>query len=314
MRVRAVVCGGREIADAAAVLGVTVVVDPSEAELALVDLRDPDGVARAAILPPDLRRVAVVGEPHVTLAGALGVRPDSIARSCEPALLGPLIAAVLPSSRRRATRSILFTTVRGGTGRTLLASNLARRLASGRSTVVLDLSADGTLAWWLGATPTSWADLESLVDELSAEHLGVVATDAVPGLRVVGGPPRAPSARLAHAALKSALDLAEMVLIDAPPLADERTTLLAGAVDRVLVTTYDDPVSVAAMSAADVPAEAWIIVSQSAATAIAGRDVFRALPRAADAIAAAAMRAAAIGGPLGRAYDELADLLAIDAE
>jgi hypothetical protein len=105
-----------------------------------------------------------------------------------------------------------------------------------------------------------------------------------------------------------------MVLIDAPPLADERTTLLAGAVDRVLVTTYDDPVSVAAMSAADVPAEAWIIVSQSAATAIAGRDVFRALPRAADAIAAAAIRSAAIGGPLGRAYDELADLLAIDAE
>jgi hypothetical protein len=40
--------------------------------------------------------------------------------------------------------------------------------------------------------------------------------------------------------------------------------------------------------------------------------VFRALPRAESVIAAAMSRPGALGGALGKAYDELAEIIAID--
>jgi hypothetical protein len=140
-----------------------------------------------------------------------------------------------------------------------------------------------------------------------------VATDVAPGLRLVGGPPFAPSVQLAQSAFRAALELSEIVLIDAPTLADERTRRLVGSVDRVIVMSYDDPISVAALASADVPESAWLIASQSVATSLGGRDVFRALPRAESAIAAATSRPNALGGPLGKAYDGLAEIIAIDA-
>jgi hypothetical protein len=103
------------------------------------------------------------------------------------------------------------------------------------------------------------------------------------------------------------------VLVDAPTLADERTRRLAGSVDRVIVMSYDDPISTAALASADVPERAWLIASQSLATSLGGRDVFRALPRAEGAVAAATSRPNALGGALGRAYDELAEIIVIDA-
>src|SRR5207302_310815 len=109
---------------------------------------------------------------QVALAGALGVPSRSVARSCEPAVLGPLIAATLPPAKRGSTRSILVTSARGGVGRSLLVANLARRLALLRATLCVDLTGDGTLSWWLGVTSGSWSDLEDLTDELTAEHLG----------------------------------------------------------------------------------------------------------------------------------------------
>jgi len=310
--VRAALYGGAELASAADVLGL-IAVDASRADLALVDLRDPEALARAATLAPDLPRVVVLGDEQVTFAGALGISGRSIARSCEPAVLGPLIAATLPAARRGSTRSVLVTSVRGGAGRSLLVANLARRLALLRTTLCLDLTGDGTLSWWLGTTTGRWSDLEDLRDELTAEHLGVVATEAAPGLRIVGGAPHAPSVQLAQSASRAALELSEVVLIDAPTLADERTRRLTGAVDRVIVLSYDDPISIAALASADVPESAWLIASQSIATTLNGRDVFRTLPRAEGAIAAATSRPNALGGALGKAYDELAELIAIDA-
>jgi len=141
----------------------------------------------------------------------------------------------------------------------------------------------------------------------------VVATDAAPGLRLVGGPPFAPTVQLTQSAFRAALELSEIVLVDAPTLADERTRRLASSVDRVIVMSYDDPISVAALASADVPEGAWLIASQSTASSLGGRDVFRALPRAEGAIAAATSRPNALGGPLGRAYDGLAEIIAIDA-
>jgi hypothetical protein len=311
LTVRVALCGGAELATAASVLGL-ITVEAARADLALVDLRDAAALSQAATLAPELPRVVVLADGQVELAGALGIPSRSVARSCEPAVLGPLIAATLPPATRRSTRSIMVTSARGGAGRSLLVANLARRLAPIRATLCLDLTGDGTLGWWLRATSGRWADLEDLTDELTAEHLGVVATDAAPGLRLVGGPPFAPTVQLAQSAFRAALELSEIVLVDAPTLADERTRRLANSVDRLIVMSYDDPISVAALAAADVPEGAWLIASQSTVTSIGGRDVFRALPRAEGAIAAATSRPDALGGTLGKAYDGLAEIVAID--
>jgi hypothetical protein len=308
---RVALVGGAELASAAEVLGL-ITVEAARADIALIDLRDAEALLRATTLPPQLPRVVVLGDEHVALAGALGVPSRSVARSCEPALLGPLIAATLPPARRGSTRSVLITSARGGAGRSLLVSNLARRLAPLRSTLCLDLAADGTLSWWLGASAGSWSDLEGLADELTAEHLGVVATDAGPGLRIVGGPPHAPTVRLAQSAFRAALQFSEIVLVDAPILADESTRQLTALVDRLIVMSYDDPISMAALAAADVPDGAWLIASQSSATSLCGRDVFRALPRAEGTVAAATSRPSAVGGSLGKVYDQIAEIIAID--
>ena len=311
MTVRVALYGGVELASAAEVLGL-ISVEAARADLAVIDLRDAEALSRATTLAPDLPRVVVLGEEQVELAGALGVPSRSVGRSCEPAVLGPLIAATVPPAKRGSTRSILITSARGGAGRSLLVSNLARRLSPLRSTLCLDLTADGTLSWWLGATAASWSDLEGLADELTAEHLGVVATEAGPGLRIVGGPPYAPTVGLARSAFRAALELSEIVLVDAPILADERTRQLITSADRVIVMSYDDPISTAALAAADVPDGAWLIASQSTATSLCGRDVFRALPRAEGTVAAATSRPGALGGTLGRAYDQIAEIIAID--
>jgi hypothetical protein len=310
MSFRVAVCGGTELAAAAGILGLTPA-EGMDAQLALVDLRDPAGVARAASFEPNVPRVLIATEAQAEILAALGLRDDHVATSCEPAVLGPAVAAALPVPRR-ATRSILLTAARGGVGRSLLAANIARRLSGTHSVLALDLTGAGPLSWWLGASPATWRDLESLTDELSAEHLAVVATEVAPGLRVAGGPPCAPSPRLGLAALRAGLDLAEVVLIDGPTIAEDRTRGLVEAVDRVLLPSYDDPVSLAALAAADLPNKAWLIASQSAAESLAGYDVFRALPRADGAIAAAAARRGAVGGALGDAYDEIAELLMID--
>jgi hypothetical protein len=311
LTVRVVLYGGPDLAAAADVLGL-IAVETARADLALIDLRDADALFQAATLAPELPRVVVLADEHVALAGALGIPSRSVARSCEPAVLGPLIAATLPSARRGSTRSVMVTSARGGAGRSLLVANLARRLAPVRATLCLDLTGDGTLGFWLGAPSRSWSDLEDLTDELNSEHLGVVATEAAPGLRLVGGPPFAPSVQLAESAFRAALGLSEVVLVDAPTLADERTRRLADSVDRVIVMSYDDPISVAALASAEVPESAWLIASQSIATSLGGRDVFRALPRAESAIAAATSRPNALGGALGKAYDGLAEIIAID--
>jgi hypothetical protein len=312
LTVRVALYGGPELAAAAEVLGL-VTVETARADLAVLDLRDPGALSEAGALAPELPRVVVLADDQVALAGALGIPSRSLARSCEPAVLGPLIAATLPSTRRGSTRSILVTSARGGAGRSLLVANLARRLAPLRTTLCLDFTGDGTLGWWLAAPSRSWSELEDLTDELTAEHLGVVATDSVTGLRLVGGPPFAPSVELAQSAFRAALGLAEIVLVDSPTLADERTRRLVGSVDRVIVMSYDDPISVAALASADVPEGAWLIASQSLATSLGGRDVFRSLPRAESAIAAATSRPNALGGALGKAYDGLAEIIASDA-
>ena len=102
MTIRVALCGGAELASAAEVLGL-IAVEAARADIALVDLRDAVALSRAATLAPELPRVVVLGDEQIALASALGVPNRSVASSCEPAVLGPLIASTLPPARRGST-------------------------------------------------------------------------------------------------------------------------------------------------------------------------------------------------------------------
>jgi Mrp family chromosome partitioning ATPase len=308
---RAVICGGDDLRAAAATLGLEQC-ETGRPDLILVDLRDPVSCAAAGALDAAIPRVAVAGENERALAAALGYDASSIAATCEPAALGPLVVAALPRAPRRATRVVVITGVRGGVGRTLLVANLARRLATRLSVAAVDATGTGALGWWLQCSPRPWTELEGLTDELTAEHLAVVAVE-IAALRVIGGAPVAPTRALAESTVRAAASLVELVIVDAPVLADERGRALAKFADRLLVVSYDDPLSLATIDASDVPSGAWLMASQARAPRLGERVAFRALPRDEAAVAAALSGRRAAGGALGRAYDELAELIALDA-
>ena len=116
-----------------------------------------------------------------------------------------------------------------------------------------------------------------------------------------------PAVELASAAIAAALDLVDLVIVDAPPPADPVARAAMAGADRVLALTYDDPVSRAVREAAALPESAWWIGAQGPAD-----DAFRSLPRDERSIADALAARRPVHGGLGAAYDELAELLAID--
>jgi hypothetical protein len=303
MRIAVAVCGSA-LDNAARVLELDREARP---QLVLVDLRDPDAAVAAAAYPGSLPRVAVVTAEQRELLAATGATVPT-AVSTDPAVLGPLIAAVAPRSARGVTRVVVVTSGRGGVGRTLLVANLARRLAAARSVLAVDLTASGALGWWLGVSARPWLDLAPLTDELRAEHLGLLAVEAAARLSVIGGPPDAPTVALATVSLAAARDLVDIVIVDAPPLADPAARAAVAVADRVLVLTYDDAVSRAILDAAPVPDTAWRIGAQGPV-----EHAFRVLPRDERSIADAMSKRQRVHGALGAAYDELAELLAIDA-
>ena len=304
---RALACGAALVASAG-VLGLELVDD--RPEILLVDLDDADAIARAAAVPPDVPRVAIGGPEREVLLRALG---SSVAFSAcaDPASIGPLIARASPARSRGRTRLVLITGPRGGLGRTLLATGLAARLAARSAVVVLDATGSGAAAWWLGLAPGPWSDLESLADELTAEHLGIVAAERE-GLRLIGGVSSMPSVGLVMAAARAATGIAEIVVVDAPPLFDDRTRALEAIADRVLLVTGDDPASLAAIAAPADEQRVWLIASRCRATSLAGRSVMRCLPEDPGSVRSAGRGPSAVGGALGRAYDDLSELLAID--
>jgi hypothetical protein len=303
---RVAVCGGDELRSACEVLGLETA--RSGPRLVLVDLRVADAAARAAAFPADIPRIVIATPEQAGLLAALGSDRTLVAASADAAHIGPLVARSLPQALPERTRVVTLTAPRGGTGRTLCAANLARRLAADRTVVAIDGTGTGALGWWLGVDPRPWAELEALAGELRAEHVELVATTVAPRLAIVGSAPEPPSADLLATTIAAARELAELVFVDAPVLPDERTRAAIARSDRILVLSYADAASRAALASADVPANAWIIGAQ-------GRidDAFRVLPRDEDAVADALAARKPAGGALGRAYDELAELLAIDA-
>ena len=302
---RAAICGGPDLVAAAEALGLVAAPEP---DVVLVDTRREDAIARAAEYAPSIPRVAVASGATAALLRAAGVAHVAAGTAAE--VVGPQVAAALPARAREATRRVLITSARGGVGRTLLATNLALRLGRAAPVWLLDATGTGTAGWWLRAEARPWSELEPMAPELSIEHLRVVATAVAPGVQVVGGPGSAPSWPLLAACLR-ALDR-ELAIVDAAPLADERTRALrerSTSAHRTLVLTYPDAASLAALAAHDL-ADAWLVASQGA---LPGGAAFRSLPRDDDAVARALSERAGVRGRLGRAYDDLAEILAIDA-
>ena len=216
----ALVCGGPRLAEAARVLGLA---EPRAApDVVLLDVADPAAVERAAGVPAEIPRVVIADPSRRELLRALGLATGAVADSPEAACIGPLIAALVPA-KRQASRVLLCTAARGGVGRTLLAANLARRLAAGGASVfALDTTGSGVLAWWLRATARPWSDLHGLAHELSGEHLALVASDVTKDVRMFGGGPDAPTPDIALAATRAAVELADVVIVDGPQLPTPR--------------------------------------------------------------------------------------------
>ncbi|HEY8732815.1 MAG TPA: hypothetical protein VIN69_12695 [Candidatus Limnocylindria bacterium] len=303
---RVAICGGAELRSACDVLGL----EPSASgqHLVLVDLRVADAATEAAGFPSDIPRVVVATPEQAALLAALGGDRTLVASSSDAAVIGPLVARALPQTVPDRTRAVTLTAARGGTGRTLCAANLAIRLATDRTVLVIDATGTGTLGWWLGVDPRAWSELEALAGELRAEHVELVSTSVSPRLSIVGGAPAPPSSDVLAKTIVAARELADLVLIDATLLPDERARVASARSDRVLVLAYGDAASRGALASADIPASAWVIGSQGPID-----DAFRALPRDEAAVAEALGTRGRIGGALGRAYDDLAELLAIDA-
>lgn len=306
---RVSVIGGEPLRESVIALGL----EPCDdgAVVALVDLRDTTAVARAAALDRAVPRVVVAGEPERHLASALGIDPSRIVVSQEPAVLGPALMSALPVVARAPTRTVLITGARGGVGATLLATNLGRRLARTRRVCLIDGTGSGAAAWWLGCGAGPWPELEGLVDELTADHLAVIATEAA-GLRLVGGAPAAPSRELLAATVRAATALSDLVIVDAPPMTSAAARDLAAQVDRRLLLAYDDPCSRATLASLAPADDVWLVASQSKAARLDERAVFRSLPRDESSVAQAMAKRGAVGGALGTAYDRFAELLLID--
>lgn len=302
---RAAICGGPELLAVGAALGLVGSVDP---EIVIVDLRSSDAVTRAAAYAASIPRVVVAEGATAAMLRAAGT--PHVATGIAAEVLGPLVSAALPRRAALATRIVIVTAARGGVGRTLLATNVARRVARRRSLWLVDATGTGAAAWWMREEARPWPELEPLTHELSVEHLRIVAAGPASGVSVLGGGGRAPSARLLEATLHALRD--ELVILDAPLLATEVTSVSAGEAHpacRTLVVSYGDPASLAALEPYDL-GPAWLIASQGP---LAGRPAFRMLPRDDDAVGSALARRSAVGGRLGRAYDELAEVIAIDA-
>ncbi len=82
---------------------------------------------------------------------------------------------------------------KGGVGKTILAINLAVAVGVGhrRRTAIIDLNPGiGTSDLLLDLEPErSWADLLSVIDELSAKHLKLAVTEYRPGVDLLACPP-----------------------------------------------------------------------------------------------------------------------------
>ena len=283
-----------------------------DAPCAVVDAGDAEALARASHLPATVPRVVIAApQDHARLC-ALGLDAARIATDRSAAAIGPAISALLPQGVRSRSRVVLIAGAAGGVGTTLLATNLARRVARVIRTCVIDITGSGAAGWWCGVDLASWAELEPLASELGADHIPLVSREASADLYLIGGGGAAPSEAIVSATLRAAVSAFDVVIVDAEPVYALRDPLHTLA-DRVLVLSRDDAMSAAALTCPWLAEDDWLIACGPSVRQLSGRDVFRALPWDDDAVSSARSRRGAVGGRLGRAYDELAEIISVDS-
>jgi hypothetical protein len=309
--VRVAAFGGEDLRATLISLGFELVQE--RPDVVVIDLRDRDAIARSAPFVSAVPRVLVAGREERELCAAIGADVTRIAETIEPAVLGPVVMAALPAHPRSATRAVVVSATRGGIGRTLFAVNVAARLSTTLRVAVVDATGTGAAAWWLGAEAQPWTMLAGLVEELTPEQLAVLAEEVRPGLRIIGGPSRAPAAPVAAAVMRAASGLDDLVIVDAPLVTAPLTDALRECADRTLLFSYDDACSLHALAVVAPDENVWVVASQSRAEKLGDHRVFRSLPRDEAAVASALGARDRIKGQLGSAYDEIAEVMRIDA-
>src|SRR5438067_10670036 len=257
---RVAVFGAEALREAVAICGF----EPAdEGVVAVVDATDAAAMARASALAATIPRVIVApSELHASLR-AFGTDPARIVADSQAASIGPVIARLLPPSASTRTRVVVITGVRGGVGRTLLATNLARRLAPARRVCLVDATGSGAAAWWLRAAASSWSAIEGLADEMSGDHLAVIAHEAAPGLHIIGGAYVTPSEAIVRATVRAAATSYDLVIVDAPAAHDTLVAGLRALADGFLVLAYEEPFSLEALTPS-LGATDWLIAAQPA--------------------------------------------------
>ncbi|MCJ7549832.1 MAG: response regulator [Anaerolineae bacterium] len=223
-------------------------------DLALVDVMMPgmDGfeVVRRLRADPKTRSMGIImltarGQP-VDQQAALQAGADlHLAKPVDIAVLADAVETILQKAKPAGKKIVLpVIGLRGGTGVTTVAANLAALLQQVGPTVLWDLSpASGHAALFLGLQPkTHWGaylrDTTQPIPPLIRQHPS--------GLRVLCAPPMPGqfgwfSAGSAAAVLNSVSTDAQFVVVDMPPTFDAAVGPILSAAEKVLVITGDDP-------------------------------------------------------------------------
>jgi pilus assembly protein CpaE len=233
--------------------GLTVAMEKAP-NLALVDVMMPgmDGyeVVRRLRADPKTRSMAIIiltarGQP-VDQQAALQAGADMhLPKPVDMEVLEDAVETLLQKAKPAGNKIVVpVIGLRGGTGVTTVAANLAALLQQVGPTVLWDLSsASGHAALFLGLQPkTHWGiylrDTAKPVELLIMHHPS--------GLRVLCAPPIPGlfgwfNAGSAAAVLKSLSADAQFVVVDMPSTFDAAVGPILSAAEKVLVITGDDP-------------------------------------------------------------------------
>ncbi|MFP3852716.1 MAG: CpaE family protein [Anaerolineales bacterium] len=136
---------------------------------------------------------------------------------------------------------------KGGVGTSLLASNLALRLAAAESCLLVDLAPiAGCADLLLGSEPSkSWADLLPVVEELEDRHLELATTQVNGGLSLLAAPAEAVEGDL-KALLKTLDARSDWLIIDSGCAWLQQKFLDRAESEHICLVTTLDPVSLRA--------------------------------------------------------------------
>jgi Flp pilus assembly CpaE family ATPase len=219
------------------------------AVLALHSSSDPN-IAEEALRLRDVTNVpfvlAAYGEPNGIVEAGLAIGAADVLVMPQPAetLIFALRKAAIAAADATTGKVVTVFSPKGGSGKTVLATNLAVAAArSGVKTLLVDLDLQfGDSALTLALSPRATiADLAASAGEIDGEKLkAFVTTDSVTGLSVLPSPQRPEEADVVGAAelaavLSAAKSSYDAVVIDTGPLFDGAMLAALDHTDQLLL-------------------------------------------------------------------------------